>query len=123
MLERVFPGVWKFLSSLRLPSWDESPSLPLLSLLLSFIFCPSSFQRQWAAFWVPDVLYQYSEVVLWNLLGVQMLFRWISGGESVLPVLILCPLRTTPPQGLLFLCMQKYNFGMSEEPQFGHFFW
>ena len=38
-------------------------------------------------FWVPDVLYQHSEVVLWNLLSVQMFFRWICGGESGLPVL------------------------------------
>ena len=37
-------------SSLRLPSRDGSPSLPLLSLFLSFIFCPVSFWRQWAAF-------------------------------------------------------------------------
>ena len=48
--ERVFPGVWKLLSFLRLPSPDGSPSLPLLSLFLSFIFCPTSFRRQWAAF-------------------------------------------------------------------------
>ena len=47
---RVFPGVWKILSFLRLPSWDGSPSLPLLCLFLSFIFCPTFFQRQWAAF-------------------------------------------------------------------------
>ena len=47
---RVFPGVWKLLSFLRLPSWDESPSLPLLSLFLSFIFFPTSFQRQWDVF-------------------------------------------------------------------------
>ena len=26
-------------------------SLTLLSLFLSFIFCPTSFQREWAAFW------------------------------------------------------------------------
>ena len=31
---RGFPGVWKLL--LRLPSWDGSPSLALLSLFLSF---------------------------------------------------------------------------------------
>ena len=49
-LERVFPGVWKLLSFLRLPSQDGFPSLPLLSLFLSFIFCPTSFRRQWAAF-------------------------------------------------------------------------
>ena len=46
---RGFPGVWK-LPLLWLPSWDGSPSLALLSLFLSFIFCPTSFQRQWAAF-------------------------------------------------------------------------
>ena len=47
---RVFPRVWKLVSFLRLPSRDRSPSLPLLSLFLSFIFFPTSFQRQWAAF-------------------------------------------------------------------------
>ena len=47
---RVFPGVWKLLSFLRLPSWDGSPSLPLLSFFLSFLFSPTSFQREWAAF-------------------------------------------------------------------------
>ena len=47
---RVFPGVWKRLSFLRLPSQHGAPSLPLLSLFLSFIFFPTSFQRQWAAF-------------------------------------------------------------------------
>ena len=45
---RGFPGVWKPL--LRLPSQDGSPSLALLSHFLSFIFCPTSFQRWWAAF-------------------------------------------------------------------------
>ena len=47
---RMFPGVWKLLSFLRLPSQDGAPSLPLLSLFLSFIFFPTSFWRQWAAF-------------------------------------------------------------------------
>ena len=60
---------------LRLPSWAGSPSLTLLSLFLSFIFCPTSFQRQWLTFWVPDVLCQHSEVVLWNFLSVQMIFQ------------------------------------------------
>ena len=46
---RVFTGVWKLLSFLRLPSQDGSPSLPLLCLFLSFIVCPTSFPRQWAA--------------------------------------------------------------------------
>ena len=55
---------------LRLPSWDGTPSLPLLSLFLSFIFFPTSFQRRGLFFWMPDVLCRHSEVVLWNLLGV-----------------------------------------------------
>ena len=46
---RGFPGVRKLLL-LRLPSRDGSPSLALLCLFLSFIFCPTSFRRQWAAF-------------------------------------------------------------------------
>ena len=71
---RVFPGVWKPLSFLRLASWDGSPSLPLLSLFLSFIFVPTSFRRQWAAFLGADVLCRHSEVVLWNLLCIQMFF-------------------------------------------------
>ena len=49
-LVRVFPGVSKLLSFLRLPSRDGSPSLTLLPLFLSFIFSPTSFQREWAAF-------------------------------------------------------------------------
>ena len=95
-LEKVCSGIWKLLSFLRLPSRDGSPSLPLLSLFLSFIFFPTSFWRQWAAFWVPDVLCQHSEVVLWNLLSVQMFFWWICWGESGLPALFHCHLKTAP---------------------------
>ena len=92
---RMFPGVWKLLLFLRPPSWDGALSLPLLSLFLSFIFFPTSFWRLGLLFWVPDVLCQHSEVVLWNLLSVQMFFWWILGRESGLPVLFLCHLRTT----------------------------
>ena len=69
---RVFPGVWKLLSFLKLASWDGSLSLPLLSLFLSFILPP--FKGNGLLFWVPDVLCRHSEVVLWNLLSVQMFF-------------------------------------------------
>ena len=79
----------------RLPPQERSLSLTLLSLFLSFIFCPTSFQRQWPAFWVPNVLFQQSEVVLWNLLSFQMIFWWICRGESDLPVLFLHHLRTS----------------------------
>ena len=93
---RMFRGVWKLLSFLRLPSWDGSPSLPLLSLFISFIFCPTSFQRHWAAFlgaWFPLPAFRSC---LWNLLSVQMFFRWICGGESGISVLFPCHLRATP---------------------------
>ena len=55
---------------LRLPCRDRTPSLPLLSLFLSFIFFPTSFRRLGLLFWLPDVLCRHSEVVLWNLLSV-----------------------------------------------------
>ena len=80
---RVFPGVWKCLCFLRLPSWDRAPSLPLLSLFLSFIFFPTSFEDNGLLFWVPNVLCQHLEVVLWNLLSVQMFFWWICGEKMV----------------------------------------
>ena len=68
---RVFPGVWKRLSFLRLPSPDRSLSLPLLSFFLSFIyFFLPPFEDNGLLFWVPDVLCRHSEVVLWNLLSV-----------------------------------------------------
>ena len=66
---RVFPGVWKPLF-LRLPSRDGAPTLPLLSLFLSFIFFLRPFKDNGLLFWVPDVLFQHSEVVSWNLLSV-----------------------------------------------------
>ena len=93
---RVFPGVWKLLPFLdSLPGMDLWP-LPLLSLFLSFIFCPTSFWRQWAAFlgaWCPLPAFR---VVLWNLLSVQMFFHWTWEEESGLPILFLCHLRTAP---------------------------
>ena len=47
------------------------------------------FEDNGLLFWVPDVLYQRSEVVLWSLLSVQMFFQSICWGESGLPVLFL----------------------------------
>ena len=47
---RRFPGVWKPLF-LRLPSWDGTPSLPLLSLFF-FVFYVFSYlvSKSWVAF-------------------------------------------------------------------------
>ena len=79
--------------SFTTPFLDRSLSLTLLSLFLSFIICPTSFRRQWEAFLVPGVPRQRSEVVLWHLLSIQMIFCWIFLGESGLPVLFLRHLR------------------------------
>ena len=38
LVVRVFPGVWKLLSFLRLPSRDGALSLPLVSLFIFYIF-------------------------------------------------------------------------------------
>ena len=35
----------------------------------------SPFEENGLPFWVPGVLYQHSEVVLWNLLIIQMIFQ------------------------------------------------
>ena len=83
---RLFPGVWKPLF-LRFPSWDRIPfpgwdSFPgteipphLLCLFfrLLYFFLPV-FEGNDLLFWVPDVLCQHSEVVLWSLLSVEMFF-------------------------------------------------
>ena len=65
----------------RLPPQDGSPSLTLLSLFLSFIFCPTSFPREeWAASlgaWCPPPAFrscfvavaQHSSDLLMNLWG------------------------------------------------------
>ena len=78
---RVFPGVWKLL--LRPPSWDGSLALPLLSLFLSFVLPP--FKDNGLPFWVPDVLCQHSEVVLWNLLSIKCSFNEFVGEKVVSP--------------------------------------
>ena len=70
---RGFPGVWK-LPLLWVPSRDGSPSLALLSLFLSFIFCPISFQRRWSAF-----------LGTWSLLlAVRSCFVKFAQGSNVL---------------------------------------
>ena len=71
---RVFPGVWKLLSFLRLPPPDGAPSLPFLPLFLLLYFFLPPLKDNGLLFWVPDVLCRHSDVVLWNLLSVQMFF-------------------------------------------------
>ena len=75
--ERVF-YCWETSPFLQLPPQDRSPSLTLLSLFLSFIFCPTSFCREWGAFlgaWCPPPAFrscfvevaQHSSDLLMNL--------------------------------------------------------
>ena len=74
---------------------------------LYFVLPP--FEDNRLPFWVPDVSCQRSEVVLWNLLSVQMLFWWICGGESGLPILFLYHFRTAPFQRS-FLPLSLFSF-------------
>ena len=103
LFQLMFPGVRSFLVSSSL----ELSLLPLVfSLILTVAsrllhpYCTddktSPFEDNGLPFWVPGVLRQRSEVVLWYLFSVQMIFRRICGGGSGLPILFLCHLRTPP---------------------------
>ena len=89
-------------SFLRLPSRDGSPSLPLLSFFLSFIFCPTSFWRQWVAFLGAWCLLPASRSCFVEFASAQMFFWWICGGENSLPILVLHHLRTASESFLLY---------------------
>ena len=58
---KVFPGIWKLLSFLRLPSQDLCPYLFCLSFSLLYFFLPP-FEDNGLLFWVSDVLCQHSEL-------------------------------------------------------------
>ena len=70
----VFLGVWKLLFQDSLPGMDLHPYLFCLSFYLLYFALPP-FEESGLPFWLPGVLCQCSEVVLWNLLSVQMIFR------------------------------------------------
>ena len=70
---RGFPAVWKLLLHDSLPRMRLHPYLFCLSFcLLCFVLPP--FEENGLPFWVPGVLCQCSEDVLWKLLSIQMLF-------------------------------------------------
>ena len=103
---RVFPAIWKtlffktpFLGQVSIPT-------SFVSLFIFYIFFLPPFEDNGLPFWVPNVFCQHSEVVLWNLLSVQMLFRWICKGECALPVLFFHHLRTAP-YVILFVRQQR----------------
>ena len=79
--------------------------------LLYFVLPP--FKDNGLPFWVPGVLHQCSEVVLWYLLSIQMIFWWICGEESGLPILLLHQLRATPT---LYLCKRLIFWNLVSVP-------
>ena len=62
-----------FLGQDSLPWTELPPHLLCLFFHLLYFFLPV-FEDNDLLFWVPDVLCQHSEVVLWNLLSVEMFF-------------------------------------------------
>ena len=108
LFKSLFPG------RDSLPRTELPPCLFCLFFHLLYFFL-SVFEANDLLFWVPDVLCQHSEVVLWNLLSIEMFFWWIFEGESGLPVQFLCHLRTAPHLYLkssillLSLCPLKQN--------------
>ena len=74
-LVREFPGVWKLL--LFYDSLQGRVSVPnsFVYLFIFYILSYLFFEDNGLPFWVPGVLCQHSEVVLWNLLSVQMFFQ------------------------------------------------
>ena len=69
---RGFPGVWKLLLHNSPPGRVSIPNSSICLYLLHFVLPP--FKENGLPFWVLGVLRQRSEVVLWNLLNVQMIF-------------------------------------------------
>ena len=96
---------WKWSCS-RTAAYQAPPSMGLSRQeYWSGVPLPSPippFKENGLPFWVPGVLHQHSKVVLWKLLNIQMIFWWICGGESGLPVLFLCHLGSASQKNFKF---------------------
>ena len=81
----VFPTVCKLLLHKSLPRAGLHPCL----LSVSVIYIPSYllWKRLGCISGLPGVLHQCSEIVLWKLFSIQMIFWWICGWEIGLSVL------------------------------------
>ena len=93
---RVFPGVWNFSRFETLFLGRSSIPTYFVSFFLSFIFFPTSFQRQWAAFlgaWCPVPAFRSCFVEFTQCLNVLLMNLW---GRKWSLVLLLCHLRTAP---------------------------
>ena len=71
---RGFPGFWKLLFLHDCLPRGGSLTLTLLSLFFLLYFVLPPFEEKVLPFWVPGVLHQHSEIVLWKLLSIQMIF-------------------------------------------------
>ena len=90
-----------------LPPRGGSPSLTFCLSFCLLYFSLSPFEENRLPFWVPGVLCQHSEVVLWKWLSIQMIFWWICEGESGLSVPFLSHLRRN--QGWIILRKLFFN--------------
>ena len=95
----------------QLPSQEGSPPLNVLSLFLSFILCPTSFQKEWSAFlgaWCPPPAFiscfvevsQHSNDLLMNLWGI----NW--SPHPIPPPSLDCLLKLSFKKGV-----QEYSIG------------
>ena len=112
LLKTLFPG-W-----VSLPKTELPPHLLCLFSHLLYFFLPV-FEDNDLLFWVPDVLYQHSEAVLWSLLSFEMFFWGICEGETGLPILFLRHLRTAP-QGLFKWVSSSHQVAKVLELQLQH---
>ena len=81
----------RFLETM-LPSWQATQlglSKPQTMAIFTALLRVPGIISHGLPFWVPGVVRQRSEVVMWNL----MIFRWICRGGGVLPILFLHHLR------------------------------
>ena len=88
---------------LRLPSQDAAPSLPLLSLFLSFIFFHTCFWRKWAAFlgaWCPLSAFRSCFVEFTQRWNVLLMNLW---GRKWSPHPVPLPSYDCPPRSSLIL--------------------
>ena len=92
------------LSFLILPSWDGSPSLPLLSLFLSLYFFLSPLKDNGLLLWGLMSSASIQKLFCGIYSAFKCSFDEFVGGESGLPILFLCHLRTAP---------QTFNFSYS----------
>ena len=91
---------------------DLCPYLFCLSFYPLYFVLPP-FEDNGLPFWVPDVLCQHSEIVLWNLLSVQMFLWWICGEKVVSPSYS-STILGLPPRTVFWTLWEKATVGWFE---------